>query len=427
MKGRSQESVIRFGSDSRKLLVPAGEFAARLEPLPISPRMSPEEIVRQALEAPHGCARLRDIARGKRTAAVLVPGKDRVAGADTYLPLLLDELNAGGIADEHIEAFLATGTHAKHSTEEAVDLLGQEATSRIRWTEHDCLDEAGLVNVGLTSYGTQVSFNRGVLDADVKVLTGRIIPHYFAGFGGGRKALLPGVAGFRSILDNHRLTLHRQEGIHPAVRPCRLAGNPVHLDMLEAAHMVDGVFVLNTLLNTEHQIIGAFAGELAASHAAGCAEAEGIFQVNVPEPLDALITSAGGTPYDCNFMQALKALFNVQEMVRPGGAVLWVAECPGGIKNGFLRWGPVELDRQLEREVRLDYDLTGHNSIMLRRLLRKVRIALWSTLPDDEVRTMGIEPTHSLDEGVEWLSKTCRKNFRYGVIPFANVTYATTR
>ena len=400
---------------------------ASLQPATVPPQAPGQEIIRRALETPAGSPRLRDLARGKRSAAILVPGKDRVAGVDLCLPLLLAELNAAGIPDEGVEVFLATGTHEKHSPEDAAWVLGAEAVSRVRWREHDCGDEAGLRHGGATSFGTEVLFSRRVLDADVKVLTGRIIPHYFAGFGGGRKALLPGVASFRTIVANHRLTLDAERGWQSEVRPCRLAANPVHLDMLEAARLVQGTFVLNTLLDTDHRVIGAVAGGLEAAHLAGGAAAEKMFKVSVAEPVDAVISSAGGAPYDCNFMQALKALFDVQEVVRPGGAILCAAQCPGGMKKGFLRWGAVESDHELERGVRADYDLTGHNSILLRRLVRKVRVAIWSDLADADVRAVGLHPVHSLAEGTDWLLEMCAGDFRYAVVPFANVTYASCR
>jgi nickel-dependent lactate racemase len=420
----SSANEIRFGDERHELRLARGTLAARIEPATVAPRGSAEQIIREALDRPLGSPRLRDIARGRRSAAILVPGKDRVAGSGACLPLLVEELNAGGLPDERIEVVLATGTHARHSAADAEAVLGKETASRVRWREHDCNDDAGLERFGVTSRGTEAFFDRRVLASDVKVLTGRIIPHYFAGFSGGRKALLPGVAGYKTILGNHRLTLDGRGGIHPAVRPCSLRDNPVHLDMVEAARRVEGLFVLNTLLDTGHRVIGAVAGDLEAAHAAGCADAERIFKVPVAGPLDAVITSAGGAPYDCNFMQALKALFDVQEIVRPGGAVLGVAQCPGGMKKGFLRWGAIRSDDELQRAVHADYDLTGHNSIMLRGLVRKARIALWSILPDDQVRAVGIEPVHSLEEGVTWLLAACPPTFRYGVVPFANVTYA---
>ena len=413
---------IRFGESEFDLSLPGGIRVERIEPAASSAPGTAGQIIRRALESPIESASLREMARGKRSAAILIPGKDRVAAAHIYVPLLLGELNAAGIPDERIEVFLATGTHAKHSAADAAALIGREAFGRVRWRQHACDDDRELRQVGVTSYGTEVLINRSVLDAELKVLTGRIIPHYFAGWSGGRKTLIPGVAGFKTICQNHRLTLDPERGIHPRVRPYSLAGNPVHLDMLEAARFVKPVFVLNTLLDANHNVIGAFSGDLQAAHEAGCAEAEKVFKVEVEAPFDALITSAGGAPYDCNFMQAIKAVFDVQEAVRPGGAILWIAQCPYGIKDGFLRWGRIESDEELENSVRSDYNLTGHNSIMLRRLLRRARVALWSELPEEKARILGIEPVHSLQEGLDWLAGALQNDSRCGVVPFANVT-----
>jgi len=423
----SSKQRIPYGAGEFEIALARGELVARIEPPCFAPHESAEAVVRRSLANPIGSERLRDMASGKRSAAILIPGKDRVAATDVSLPILLDELNEAGIPDQEVEVFIATGTHAKHSVADVAALLGKEAASRVRCREHTCSDDGEIRHVGTTKYGTEVYLHRGVLDAGIKVLTGRIIPHYFAGFSGGRKILIPGVAGFKTICQNHRLTLARGRGIHPQARPCSLEGNPVHLDMLEGAHLVQDVFVLNTLLDTNHNLIGAFAGALEAAHEAGCAEAERLFKVEVEGPLDAAITSAGGAPYDCNFMQALKAVFDIQEIVRTGGAILWVAQCPDGMKKGFLRWGTVESDDELEETVRSDYDLTGHNSIMLRRLIRRVRVALWSGLPDKDVRTVGLEPVHSLQEGLDWLQRNLPSSFRYGVVPHANVTYATLR
>jgi lactate racemase len=425
MRRAASEDRVLYGEGAHALVLPRGRVTARLEPATMPAGEPGRQVIRRAIESPIGSPRLRDVARGKRSAAVLVPGKDRVAAAHMCLPLVLEELNAAGIPDDCVEVFLATGTHEKHTPEDAARVLGAEAVSRVRWHEHECRDDAALERVGTTSRGNEVFFSRRVLAADVKVLTGRIIPHYFAGFGGGRKALLPGVAGFKTIQGNHRLTLAAESGWHPGVRACRLDGNPVHLDMLESARLVPGTFVLNTLLDGEHNVVGAVAGELDAAHRAGCAAAEKMLKVTVAEPVDAAIASAGGAPYDCNFMQALKALFDVQEVVRPGGAILGAARCPGGMKKGFLRWGAVKADEELERGVRADYDLTGHNSILLRRLTRKARVALWSDLPDAEVRAVGVEPVHSLAEGLQWLLEMCPGDFRCAFAPLANITYAS--
>jgi nickel-dependent lactate racemase len=295
----------------------------------------------------------------------------------------------------------------------------------VRCLGHDCRDEAQLVQLGTTSFGTPVLFNRRVLAADVKILTGRIVPHYFAGFSGGRKALIPGVAGFRTILANHRLTLGPTDGIHPRVAPCSLEGNPVHLDMVEGARLARPEFCLNTVFDAHDRMVHAVAGDFEAAHEEGCRLAAALLRLSLPESVDAVITSAGGHPYDYNFMQSLKAVFNIQDIVRPGGAVLWLAECPSGINPGFLPWAEIESDEELDAAIRRRYALTGHNSLMLRALVRKAQVALVSTLPPEVVGKLGLHPVASLEEGLQWLLQRFDGDFTYAVVPHANVMCAT--
>ena len=416
---------LRYGSQEYGFSLKQGRPVARLEPNTPPPAGPPSEIVRRCLERPYGSPTLREIARGKRSAAILIPGKERVAGTAEYVPALIDELNRAGIPDGSIDVFLATGTHEHHGASDVVDLLGEEVASRVQCLAHDCFAESELVEVGRTTFGTPVLINQRVLEADVKILTGRIMPHYFAGFGGGRKALIPGVAGFRTIRANHRLTLDPERGIHPGVGPCLLDDNPVHLDMLEGARMVRPDFTLNTLLDTEHRMIAAVAGDFEAAHQEGCRQAARLFRLTVTEPVDVLITSAGGHPYDYNFMQALKAVFNVQDVVRPGGLILWIAECTRGIHPVFLRWCSITSDDELDVAVRENYNLKGHNSLMLRRLTRRVDVALWSGLPEDAVRALGLRPLRSLTEGLEWIRERVSGDFSYAVVPYANAVSAT--
>ncbi len=189
--------------------------------------------------------------------------------------------------------------------------------------------------------------------------------------------------------------------------------------------MVRPDFTLNTLLDTDHRVIAAVAGDVETAHEEGCRQATRLFRLTVAEPVDVLITSAGGHPYDYNFMQSLKAVFNVQDIVRPGGAILWVAECPRGIHPDFLRWCSIASDDELNDAVRENYNLKGHNSLMLRGLTRRADVALWSSLPDDAVRALGLHPLRSLTEGTEWILDRFSGDFSYAVVPFANVMSAT--
>ncbi|HZS34182.1 MAG TPA: nickel-dependent lactate racemase [Methylomirabilota bacterium] len=417
--------TIRIGEDEHAFSVAGGDLAGVLEPGTPEIAAPASAILRECLETPIRAPRLRDLARGRRSAVILIPGIDRVAGTREYVTALVDELHRAGLHDRNITVVLAPGTHPHSLDADLPRLLGPELAGRVRGLGHDCHAKDRLRDLGTTRFGTPVLLNRDVLDADLKILTGRVIPHYFAGFSGGRKALLPGVAGFASILANHRLTLAADSGIHPAVAPGSLQGNPVHLDMLEASLMAKPDFCLSTLLDGDGRLVGAVAGDVLASHEEACRLARQMFHRTIPAPVDVLITSAGGHPYDINFMQSLKAVFNVEAIVRPGGAVLWLAACPAGIHPGFLEWANVIGDEELDHAVRRAYDLTGHNSVMLRRLRRRAEVALCSTLPANVVARLGLRPVASVDEGLAWIRRRFPAGFRYAVVPVANIVSAT--
>jgi len=420
------EIRLRYGNGEQSAALPAtASLCSVVSAPPDDPERSPDDIVWRALDAPIGSAPLDELAMGARSAAILIPGKTRVAATRVYVPALVDVLERAGVPASGIEVFLATGTHEHHLECDVAGLLGDDTAARVRTVFHDCFDESNLEQLGTTSFGTPVAFNRRVLDAGVRILTGRIVPHYFAGFSGGRKALLPGVAGFRTIKANHRLTLDACRGLHPRARPGVLDGNPIHLDMLEGLRMAGPTFCLNTLLDAGHRLVDAVAGDTEAAHLEGCRRAERLHRVRTPERADAVITSAGGNPYDCNFMQALKAVMNVREAVRPGGAILWLAECPFGIDPDFLKWAAVESDTELEAAVRERYNLKGHNTLMLREVSRQNGIALCSGLDDDSVRQMGLHPVASLEAGIAWLEERLGPGFHCHVVPHANVTHVT--
>jgi len=193
--------------------------------------------------------------------------------------------------------------------------------------------------------------------------------------------------------------------------------------MLEAARMAGPSFAVTTVIDEHQRVVGVFAGEPEGSHQQACAFARRVHQVLVDRPFDGIITSAGGAPYDMNFMQSIKALFNVQEGLRPGGPMLWVAECPLGVAKGFLDWAAVSDDDALERDVRAAYNLAGHNSVMLRRLARASEIGVVTAIPADLVRRLGLHPLESLEAGLSWLGERVRSGAHIAFVPFGNVTH----
>jgi nickel-dependent lactate racemase len=416
--------ALPYGSGTVSLALPDRGRRIDLEPADLPAAEDPEKILRRALDQPIDSPPLRELARGRRSVAVLIPGKTRVAALADAVPALIGELRAAGLPDDAVGIHLATGTHEHYLEADVAKLLGEVVASRVRCVAHDCQDPATLTPLGRTSAGTPVAVSTAVLEADLKILTGRIVPHYFAGFSGGRKALVPGVAGFDTIRANHRLTLAAGRGIHPAVAPCSLTDNPVHRDLVEAADLAKPDFCLNTVLDTRGRLISAVAGDWQAAFAVGCRSVERYFRIRVDEPVDVLVTSAGGAPHDCNFMQAIKAVLNLQTIVRPGGHILWLAECAGGAQPGFLEWAAIADDDELESAVRRNYALTGHNAIMLRRLLRRARVHLHSALPDADVRRMGFVPVASPSETLKEILKNEPREPRIAVAPCANVICA---
>lgn len=422
----NREFSLQYGQREISFVLPDGLHYLTLKPPHSVVTQSTAAMIAASLAHPVDLPRLREIARGKKSATILIPGKARIAGARHYVPALMNELSEGGIEDHNIEVILADGTHEQHLKEDIAALLGEEIIKRVRITGHDPGNEKDLGFLGTTSFGTPVLINRRVLESDVKIATGRIVPHYFAGFSGGRKALIPGVAGISTIMANHKLTLDPGQGIHPAVACCSLDRNPVHLDMLEGARMVRANFSLNTVMNAREEMIGVYSGDLEAAHNLGCHHSRESLRIVIEQKVDAAVTSAGGLPYDGNFMQSLKAVLNIQEILRPGAAILWIAECKSGIHPGFLKWAEIKSGEQLEQKARSEYNLTAHNTLLLRRLLKNCDVALFSNLSAEIVQKMGMHPVASIDEGLRWISERVASDSTCAIVPRANVISATT-
>jgi nickel-dependent lactate racemase len=423
---------IALGYGAQQLPVDLGsaEVLRVLEPGPFEDAPQSDQLVAAALQEPIGSAPLADLASGARTAAILVSGKDRVTGAETFMAPIVDTLTGAGVPMEGITAYMATGTHIPFRPEDRSRVLGPDLDPAVRVVPHDCVDPRLHVDLGPTSLGNRVVVSRGAYEHDVKVLTGRITHHYFAGFTAGRKAVLPGVSALSTIEFNHRLVMSGSDGHprHPRARNGILEGNPVHQDMVEGATLFQPTFVLNTVVDTRGRVTHAFGGDTFAAHAEGCRVVADLFEVPVDRPAELVVGSPGGAPYDCSFVQALKTLMNTHEAVADGGAFLLLAECPEGIKPEFLQWERgVRFDR-LAETVRSHYNLTGHNTVLLREILERITVVLVSACPPDEVAQLGLQPASTwragLDHALRAVGSSRPSTY---VVPFGNVTVVERR
>ena len=256
----------------------------------------------EALRRPLGTAPLRDLVRADQRVAIVFSDITRPMPNDRVLPVLLAEL--AHVPREQITLINATGTHRANTPEELDGMLGPEVARNYPIHQHDAWDEANLVDLGVTSYGHPVRVNRHFYEADVRILTGFIEPHIFAGFSGGPKAVLPGVASFDTIVANHGTAMLAND---TAVWG-HTADNPVWCEMAEAADMARPSFLLNVTLNRHHEITGVFAGEWRQAHGQGTAFVRQAAMAPVPERYDIVVTTNSGYPLDINLYQSVKGM-----------------------------------------------------------------------------------------------------------------------
>jgi nickel-dependent lactate racemase len=282
-----------------------------------------------ALRTPTGTPSLRDLVRPGDTASVVFSDLTRPMPNDRVLPPLLDELASAGVPDDRITLINALGTHRPQTQAELGTMLGEAVANRYRVVQHDAWDDASLVEVAQNHAGHPVRVNSHYVTASLRILTGFIEPHLFAGVSGGPKAVLPGIGDIEAILDNHG----PQMLVHPNATWMVTEGNPLWEEMLRVAQATEPTFLLNVTLNRQRAITGVFAGDLVAAHRDGVAFVRQHAMQPVDHLFDIVITSNSGYPLDLNLYQAVKGMSAAARIVRTGGDIIVAAECWDGIPS----------------------------------------------------------------------------------------------
>jgi lactate racemase len=301
-----------------------------VEPTYLPGLQDPHRALLDALRRPARTAALADLARPGNRVGIIINDITRATPNPQILRALLEELRH--VPDDHITLFIALGTHRPVSTEELDRLVGEEFTRRLRIVQNDCFEPSTQINLGITHQGHPVWINRELAECDIKILTGFIEPHFFAGFSGGGKAVMPGMAGLETILGNH-CAAHIA---HPQATWGVTHGNPIWEEVMEVAHKLGGTFLLNVTLNRDKQITGVFAGDLDTAHAQGVEFARQSAMAPVEQAFDIVVTSNSGYPLDLNLYQSVKGMSAAAQVVRSGGAILIAAECWDGIPSHGL-------------------------------------------------------------------------------------------
>ncbi|MBI3979601.1 MAG: nickel-dependent lactate racemase [Chloroflexi bacterium] len=374
-----------------------------------------------ALRRPRGTRPLRDLVGPNDTVAIVVPDITRPCPTDRILPPLLDELAA--VPPESVLLINGTGMHRPSTDEELAQMLGAEVVARYRAVNHDAHDAAALAYAGTTRHGNAVWVNRQYLSASVKILVGFIEPHFFAGFSGGGKAVLPSIAGADSIMRNHSARLIGD----PRATWGVTAGNPIFEEMREAALMTRPTFIVNVAINRDKRITAVYAGDLVAAHDAGTAFVRATAMQAVAKPFDVVVTTNGGYPLDLNLYQAIKGIAAAARIVRDGGAIVAVAECREGVPAfGQYR----ELLRRagspaaaLELIHRPGFCQDDQWQVQIQAMVqRRAEVFVYSTLPPDEVRGAWLTPIDSVERTVEQLGRRLGAATRIAVLPQGPLT-----
>ena len=392
---------IKYGDSVLDGVLPDSWQAKELLPIGLPAANDPAEAVREALSTPIGSAPLADVLAGAGNLVVTVSDKTRVTRIDVVLPHILAIANAAGIPDEQITIIMACGTHAGHTDKERAAIVGAEVAARVRLLDHDC-NAPDLVSVGTTRSGTPVAINRIAHEADRLIITGCAQFHYFAGFGGGRKGILPGISAEQTIIANHSHTIAHDGGRNPSCTTGRLDGNPLSEDMIEGARLVSADFLVNTVLTSDREIAAVFAGHWEQAHRAACEEVLKHYAVPIDNKADIVITTPGGYPKDINYIQSHKAYDNAYQAVKPGGTIILAAECRDGLGSPILRkWLGVQTTDEHEQGLRDHFQITGHTALAHRLKAQAVRTLMVTEMDNEELALLRVESAADLQDAID--------------------------
>jgi nickel-dependent lactate racemase len=380
--------------------------------------------VRRALENPIASPKLRDIVRAKsakngaKNAAIVVNDITRPYPGKLLVEEIVKELKEGGLEDGNIFLVVAYGMHRRNTIPELTEMFGKEVIERFRLVHHDGADERTLVSLGKTSGGVDVNVNKEFAAADIKILTGLITPHQSAGFAGGRKSVMPGIAGLSSLRTHHSFP----------IRPNRpsmgwLEGNPFHEEALKAARIAGVDFIVNAIDNVKREMVKVVAGDLNEAHLKGVAVCRDIWTVELDAKADVVIVSPGGYPRDFDLHQSQKACACAELACKEGGEIILCAEVP----NGAGKFAQRLKDATHPREVVDKYTAEGYTAestakaYMYARALLSHRIGLaCSRIPADEIGKMFMIPYKTIDDGIKDAIGHYGENASFIAIPYAS-------
>ncbi len=383
------------------------------------PEKSEADYIKNALSNPMGALPIKKQAEKGMSVAIVVDDNTRPCPTWKMLPHVVDELKEKGIREDDIKIIFATGTHREVKDEEAKILLGEEYAESIEHISNNCKGN-DFTYIGTTSFGTDVKIKNAFLEADLKILLGDVEIHYFAGYGGGRKSVLPGIAHYSTIQHNYTTNF-----FHPMSKPGVLDGNPMYQNMTEATRLAKPDFCLNVVQNASHEIVGAFAGDFDLVLRKGAQLVDEMYKVKVKEKADILITAADGAPHDVNLYQAYKAIHLGLNVVKDDGIIILLAECPDGHgSEPYYQWMKnYKTKEEMAEKLSKEFVPGGHKAYYHLKAMEKAKFFIVSSMDRkmlEEVFRMRV--FDSPDEAIKEALKIKGRDAKIMAIPRGTTT-----
>ncbi|MGE5405793.1 MAG: nickel-dependent lactate racemase [Candidatus Saccharibacteria bacterium] len=405
----------KYGKDKVHFAVPDQNIISVLQ------RQIPEnagdaaDFIRKAMAQPIGSPTLLDIIKSKHPESVVIVVNDitRPTPYKQMLPPILTELEEGGISADSITLLVATGIHRPHTDQENANIFGPEICEKYRVVNHDC--DHGVISLGTLSNGAEMLVNKTAAEADLLITTGLIGLHYIAGYSGGRKSILPGIAGRSSIEFSHAMMADE--------RAClgNIADNPVDIMLKEAALKVGVDYILNVVTDDDKNIIGVVAGDVIQAWEAGVEMCRQASVCQIKERADIVIAGCGGYPKDINVYQSQKALDAAAPAIKDGGVIILVAHCEEGLgEDVFERWVQ-EASSIQDIKDRFDrkFELGGHKAYAIGRLCERVEIAMVSAMEPELVKKTFMKPFNTVEDALTYAKNKMGADARIYIMPQA--------
>ena len=399
-----KEYKFRYGNTSVSIPVDESQVIGVIEGNDTTPLSDISGALMDAIDNPIDSAPLSEVAAKASSIAIIVSDMTRYwMRQDLIVPLIVDYLvEKCGKSYEDLTIVIATGTHVGGSEEDLRTLVTSPVFDKVRTINHDCHDK-NLVYLGTTSYGTPVSINKEAAEADLVICLGAATYHVMAGFGGGRKSILPGISSLETIKHNHAYSLAPDAFItNPEIGNGKLEGNPLNEDMLEAAAMMKNLFMITLVTDTEFQLESIYAGHWRTSWERACEEVKRIYTVPIEKKADVVITSCGGFPKDESLYQGTKAVDNVISALKDGGTLILMLEGRnGGGSPDYFDWIKPLVGGTFEEELRNNFTVGGYIFFLNCEQAARFNILMYSSIPAETVAPMGIKAYDDLDKLME--------------------------